>query len=247
MCLFTKCFTRACSTISLSFSLSSSLIESGFLETTRASERASLSQSERAFLYYFVNRPKAPPKNLNIPFTISFLNAARPFPNSPPGPAFVSRMNNVNITPQTPFMRKRKRNPTAMGGSRSMKISKSLKNPWPSSGLFSSFTFVLLLSLLLATALSFNSCASSEEELLVAISNILLRRSSAFVLKSCSFVVSASPTEALEEDKIVDAFATLLSFSARKADITTLKIIFEPLKLRPLVEQQQSSSSSVPL
>ena len=189
MCLFTKCFTRACSTISLSFSLSSSLIV--FLETTSASERGRSRKASFAFLHYFVNRPKAPPKNLNIPFTISFLNAARPFPNSPPGPAFVSRMNNVNITPQTPFMRKRKRKPTAMGGSRSMKISKSLKNPWPSSGLFSSFTLLLLL---LATALSFNSCFS-EEELLVAISNILRRRSSAFVLKSCSFVVSASPKE----------------------------------------------------
>jgi len=61
-------------------------------------------------------------------------------------------------------------------------------------------------------------------------------------------------SEESEEDKIVDAFATLLlSFSARNADITkALKIIFEPLKLRPLVEQQQqssssSSSSSVPL
>ena len=51
MCLFTKCYARVFYYFSLFLSLSSSLIESVFLETTSASERGrSRKASERFFI-----------------------------------------------------------------------------------------------------------------------------------------------------------------------------------------------------
>mmetsp|Transcript_2105 Transcript_2105/g.8888 ORF Transcript_2105/g.8888 Transcript_2105/m.8888 type:complete len:212 (+) Transcript_2105:123-758(+) len=63
------------------------------------------------------------PKNLKIPLTTSFRSATIPLPNSPPGPAAVSRKNSAQNSPMVPLMHARKNMPTRMGGSLAMKFS----------------------------------------------------------------------------------------------------------------------------